>query len=865
MNNIQKAFKSKAKHGLRMAIGGVVGEEEAPEQRAYGSDVSGALPGQAGFNPAMQMDSTGTQSGQWGFNPDLVAPPQLQQSQTPQDRAKIGFNAPAGMQNGPLGVRNMARLSALSNHRPLALADGGIVGADGLTDAQRTKKNAALGNLGMSTAAAPAPAPAPATAPAPRAVAPAPVLPAPSPDIGGAVNSIRERQRILGNLATGGVVGAKTFEFEGKGTGTSDDIPVKVAGNQINVSDGEKAVVLPAKTAQNPQALDMIEDVIQQSNGGRPPTRGLRNGGNYNLGGFVDDYGNLQQPNKFQKAVPNEILRQQVNNAAPGAQLLPNQTTAMAEQATANRPAPTTAAKPAGLMKNLGRAAQVAGVVSNGIDMVNAEAPAEQVAAAIKGGSMAVGPWTGAAVNLVDEAVNYATGGKHNLATGLDAGARWLSNNMPGMKGDYMLPDNLRPGAAPTAQAQAQEQAQHLSLPTAPQMSVDPSRSVPGIERPQMSTPENYVAPPAENPNIRSLRDAGVRGGMAGNNGWGNGVETGNHTEVRRDGGGRAYVATPNEGIRTIQTVNGAVYAGRDKNGQLNVVSNLDNTDAQNEAGRVKEAGRMTKDLARQVQTFDKLRADSLMESNDPRDRVMGLAQAQQQILQQQNRNHATDTEAKTADAKEGRGIQRATLAQTDDHFNRTQTAAETTARAKLAETNLADADKLVEDSGYKGDDLVGFRDAIRMNAFGGKQLPDGTILPTAADLEKMSPGQRRKLLPAFKAAYEYAKTVNGASISGTSAEFPELQKERKMAPSDIATDRDSLIGLPQWRGKDGKIGVADYLDAKFFDPRISDTMYDFNGGRTVRASAIKGRMGPLGSNDMSALRKKQLQDAGAK
>ena len=61
------------------------------------------------------------------------------------------------------------------------------------------------------------------------------------------------------------MVGAKTFEFEGKGTGTSDDIPVKVAGNHVNVSDGEKAVILPAKTAQNPQALDMIEDVIQQN------------------------------------------------------------------------------------------------------------------------------------------------------------------------------------------------------------------------------------------------------------------------------------------------------------------------------------------------------------------------------------------------------------------------------------------------------------------------------------------------------------------------------------------------------------------------------------------------------------------------
>lgn len=35
------------------------------------------------------------------------------------------------------------------------MADGGIVGADGMTEAQRAKRNAALSSLGMSTAPAP--------------------------------------------------------------------------------------------------------------------------------------------------------------------------------------------------------------------------------------------------------------------------------------------------------------------------------------------------------------------------------------------------------------------------------------------------------------------------------------------------------------------------------------------------------------------------------------------------------------------------------------------------------------------------------------------------------------------------------------
>lgn len=49
-------------------------------------------------------------------------------------------------------------------------ADGGVIGQDGLTDAQRAKKNAALQGLGMST-----------TAPAPQQPAPTPAPPLPAP------------------------------------------------------------------------------------------------------------------------------------------------------------------------------------------------------------------------------------------------------------------------------------------------------------------------------------------------------------------------------------------------------------------------------------------------------------------------------------------------------------------------------------------------------------------------------------------------------------------------------------------------------------------------------------------------------------
>lgn len=97
------------------------------------------------------------------------------------------------------------------------------------------------------------------------------------------------------NFAQGGIV-ARAFQFKGKGGPTDDEIPVKVAGQNINVSNGEKAVVLPAKTAQNPQAVSAIEDIIEQSNG--KPTN--RQGNNFAAGGIPipDDF----KPDYMKKA-----------------------------------------------------------------------------------------------------------------------------------------------------------------------------------------------------------------------------------------------------------------------------------------------------------------------------------------------------------------------------------------------------------------------------------------------------------------------------------------------------------------------------------------------------------------------------------
>ena len=75
--------------------------------------------------------------------------------------------------------------------------------------------------------------------------------------------------------------------FEGKGGPREDQIPVKVAGQNIKVSDGEEAMIIPAKTAANPDAMRAIMDIIRQTNDGREPGAQLKEGGKY-AEGLVD-------------------------------------------------------------------------------------------------------------------------------------------------------------------------------------------------------------------------------------------------------------------------------------------------------------------------------------------------------------------------------------------------------------------------------------------------------------------------------------------------------------------------------------------------------------------------------------------------
>lgn len=95
-------------------------------------------------------------------------------------------------------------------------------------------------------------------------------------------------------LAAGGVV-----RISGPGTGTSDDIPLKVTGQgrglRAHLSDGEALAVLPAKTAQDPRAVAAVEAIIEASTG-KTPAKGLRQGGRYVRGLMPGDEKRLEEP-----------------------------------------------------------------------------------------------------------------------------------------------------------------------------------------------------------------------------------------------------------------------------------------------------------------------------------------------------------------------------------------------------------------------------------------------------------------------------------------------------------------------------------------------------------------------------------------
>lgn len=170
-------------------------------------------------------------------------------------------------------------------HNAANRADGGIPKEDA-TD-RRMREIAEKYGMPAPERKQPAtqqPAPTQKTSPG-REGAPRPTLPE------SVLNRNDQLQQIMDyydrKFAAGGI---PRIKFKGKGGPRDDKIPVVVAGEEINVSNEEEALILPAKTAKNPQAVAAIGKVIEQSNDGRKPAMGVEDGGKYEDGALSRYY-----------------------------------------------------------------------------------------------------------------------------------------------------------------------------------------------------------------------------------------------------------------------------------------------------------------------------------------------------------------------------------------------------------------------------------------------------------------------------------------------------------------------------------------------------------------------------------------------
>lgn len=165
------------------------------------------------------------------------------------------------------------------NKRGICMADGGITE----TPEQLMARMAA--KYGVSASSPPGQQPTPVATPIPK-----PATEPTNPGVGtGILNVLKGRHAQIdkaAGYANGGIAGH--VKFEGKGGPRDDQIPVKVAGQEINVSNKEQALIIPAKTAANAQAMAAIKQIIADSNDGRQPDMG-HGDANFAEGGLLDE------------------------------------------------------------------------------------------------------------------------------------------------------------------------------------------------------------------------------------------------------------------------------------------------------------------------------------------------------------------------------------------------------------------------------------------------------------------------------------------------------------------------------------------------------------------------------------------------
>ena len=339
MSNITKNFKAKAKRGLCMAQGGLLEQQVQQLQPAEPKQF-----GAAQFNTQDLMGMDRLTAGQYTNNPEILNSamdaegPKRYIDYSPAPRADSRLTPDA--LPAPVAKPQATQITAFADSGPSKLKTaslGGLRMAEGgMVPETAEQVMARMANKYGTTGAAQA---APVAQPAP-VQAPQPVA-QPKPAVGGlfgrALGGLRqanEQLRQVTNYAEGGIV-------RGKGGPTDDEVPMNIGGTDVNLSN--KEAVLPAKTVDALGGPEAVEELIEETNGKPPVSKGLRQGGNY----FTGTAGDMINPNElrpeFRSVAQTPVIEPAANPLQEGAR---NYRAVNAQAATA---------QPQGFYEKMGR------------------------------------------------------------------------------------------------------------------------------------------------------------------------------------------------------------------------------------------------------------------------------------------------------------------------------------------------------------------------------------------------------------------------------------------------------------------------------------------------------------------------------
>lgn len=277
MNNIQKAFKNKAKCGLRMAAGGIIDPSLVDQQaiKAGTVDPNGSDFDTINAERTLRWaadDAAKAQKYKQPFQPSMgatdLAKGLLAQPQAAQTTQGVQPVQPAAPMDTTFAQDMNARDQRIRGYgKGLGrnYADGGVIQE---TPDQLMARMAAKYGVGGGK---PAPVQAPVAAPQP--VQQPVVQPPPAPlGLRGIATGGLDRRMTAAGMAEGGIV-------QGKGGPTDDAVPMNVGGVDVNLSN--KEAVLPAKSVAALGGPEAVEELIEHTNGKPPVKSGLRAGGEY--------------------------------------------------------------------------------------------------------------------------------------------------------------------------------------------------------------------------------------------------------------------------------------------------------------------------------------------------------------------------------------------------------------------------------------------------------------------------------------------------------------------------------------------------------------------------------------------------------